>query len=259
MRPTSRIVRTLFVIAVCLGCATGAAQAGRRPFAVSYDTPMVPDGDVEIESWVDYLLNRQAPNQWRWWIGPRWAPFENFEVAAFTIVAQDLTRGENAAELWAEELHFRWRFFSHPVAGNLTLQLNTRIAMEYWLPNQLSPQLGWSTHAGRFGFAAQLGYAGGFTGPPQNASYHWIVWSAGVSFDVVRGEISPPFQLGIEAFGQGVLAGNNEFTGVAGSTVNLGPTLAISRGRLWLSIAGLVGLTEASPLAFVRGTIGVAL
>lgn len=248
---------TLLVFSALAG-APGPAAAGRRPFAVSYDTPLVPDGDVEIETWIDYAINRQAPNQWRWWIGPRWAPHESIEIAAFTIIAQDQGQGQGA-ELWAEQIDLRWRFYSHPVAGNLTLQFNARIAMEYWLPNQLSPQLGWSTHVGRFGFAAQLGYAGGFTGPPQDINYHWIVWSAGASFDVVRGEIAPPFQVGVEAFGQGVLAGNNEFTGVSGSTVNLGPTLAVAKGRLWLSIGALMGLTAASPLAFVRGTVGVAL
>ena len=175
------------------------AIAGRRAYLVNYDVPTVPDGDVEIETWIDFVSTAPPANQWRWWIGPRWAPHESIELAAFTIVVSDNsvmgTTKVSATELWAEQLDLRWHFFSHPRAGVFTAQFNARIAVVSDLPHQLSPQLGWATRLGRFGLAAQLGYAGGFGGSGPWPNYHWIVFSAGASVDVVRDESRHPFSL----------------------------------------------------------------
>jgi hypothetical protein len=249
-------------IGLLIGCLIAliplSANAGRRPYVMGYDDPLVPDGDVEIETWLDFISQNQAPSVWRWWIGPRWSPYETVEVLFLTNFEEDLVAGSKA-ELWAEQIDLRWRIFSHKRAGRITLQLNARIALVSDLAHQLSPQIGWSDRVGRFSFAAQFGYAAGFAGPTTTSDYQWLVWSAGAAFDVVKGEIAPLFQLGVEAFGQGVLVGHNDFNSTPGSTVNVGPTLALAKGRLWLSLGALFGVTAASPFAFTRGIIGVAL
>lgn len=239
-----------------------SAQAGARPYLINSDVPQVPEGDVEIETWIDNIRtpsSMDGANMWRWWIGPRWAPFENVEVAAFTIVSQDAAEQDAAAVLWAEQLALKWRFYSHKIAGSFTLQLCSRIAIYNELAHQISPQLLWATRLGRFGLAAQVGYAAGFGGPSPDDNYHFISWSAAASVAAIKGQITPPLQFGIEAFGEAMLAGNNDLTGLPGSTVNLGPTVALAKGRLWMSAGVLFGLTETSPFAFVRGIIGVAL
>lgn len=238
-----------------------AANAGRRPYLVGYDTTNVPDGDVEIESWGDYLWNRSGWNSgWRWWIGPVWAVTETLELSAFTSLEQDVTgpATPSSAQLWAELLTARWRAWTHRY-GRLTLQLDGRIAVANDLPHQVSPKIGWASHIGRFGFTAQVGYAAGFAGPSSASDYHWITWNAGAVVDVVKGEIAPPFQIGVEAFGEGVIVGKNDLSGQAGSTVNVGPTIAVAKGRLWLSAGALFGVTNTSPVVFFRGVVGLAL
>jgi hypothetical protein len=272
-------MRPILAGALCclLGLAT-PARAERRPFLFAHDVGTVPGGDVEVETWLDYLDSHDpttgaSNGVYRWWIGPRWSPVEGLEVTALTVIAQDVvapSKSESSAYLWAEQLEVRWRFFQRDWLGALYAQLDGRIAISNDLPHQVAPSLGWTRHAGRFGFSAQLGYAAGFLGPSDDADhkdeerYHWLVWRAGVSCELVRGEIAPLLVLGVEGFGEVVFAGKNDLTdgdqrGLASSTANLGPTLSIARGRLWLTLGALAGLTDASPRVIVRGVIGLAL
>jgi hypothetical protein len=239
------------------------ASAGRRPYLWSYDLPTVPDGDVEIETWLDFIASMPKVDHWRWWLGPRWAPHETLELSIFTIVVHEEDASQSparsATELWAEQLELRWRFFTHKRAGALTLQPGTRIAIVHDRAHQLSLQLGWADRVGRFGFAAQVGYAGGVGGSSPAQDYQWIVYSAGISVDAIKGQIAAPLQFGVELYGQGVVSGTNDFNNLPGSTLNLGPTLCLAKGRLWLSAGSLFGLTTASPSLFFRGIIGLAL
>src|SRR5215468_7194253 len=105
---------------------SGAAQAGRRPFLYSFDVPTVSEGDVELETWLDYL------DRWRLWLGPRWSPVDGIEISALTSFQQ--LEGAGSANLWAELVEARWR--SAPtVAGSLMLQLDVRIALANDLPH----------------------------------------------------------------------------------------------------------------------------
>src|SRR5262249_3719805 len=148
--------------AVCL--LQGVAQAGRRPFLYSFDVPTVAEGDVEIETWLDYL------DRWRFWWGPRWSPVDGVEVMALTSFQQE--EGGGSSVLWAELLETRWR--SRPtIAGSLMLQLDLRIAIARSLPHQIQPQVGWVKRAGRLVASAQVGYARGFEGDAPTKDYDW--------------------------------------------------------------------------------------
>jgi hypothetical protein len=254
------MVRVSFAVALSLLAVGSVAQAGRRPFLYAYDTTAVPDGDVEIESWLDYIDARaaQVPDAWRWWIGPRWAPTDGVEVMALTALQQSATASASA-QLWGELLEARWRVLASPAAGNLTLQLDLRIALSADIPHQLQPQVGWAKRAGRFLASAQAGYARGFEGPPGKATYDWITWRAGVAVDAVRGEISAPLELGVESFGEATVQGRSDQQTGGGSVTTLGPTVSVAHGRLWLTAGVLLGLTDESPRALVRGIIGLAL
>jgi hypothetical protein len=236
----------------------GTAQAGRRPWLFAEDTAMVPDGDVEIETWIDYLERESpTPGAWRWWIGAYWSPWESLEFAALTAIQQP-SDGNAQAELWVEHLSLRWRVIERSF-GALFVKLEGRIAFADDTPFQIQPSIAWAKHAGRFGFAASFGYAAGFEGPAKNETYHWLTYRAAVSFDIVRGEVAAPVQLGVELYAQQVLAGNSDLSGNDHSTVALGPTVAVARGRLWLTLGALAGLTEGGPAVMVRGLIGLAL
>jgi len=250
--------------------AATSAFAGRRPFLFGQDSAMVPDGDVEIETWLDYRWNRPipagmggawAPSQWLWWVGPRWSPIEGVEVSALTSIAQDdqsaaAPNPPSTAQLWAELFTARWRVVNDDSVGSVSLQLDFRLPLASDLLYQLSPSVGWAKHAGRFGFTAQAGYAAGFRA---NDRYNWIVWNAGASVDAIRGEVWPVLQFGVEAFSEVVIgSGTNDISGRK-TTVNVGPTVSVARGRLWFTVGALFGLTQDSPLVYLRGVLGVAL
>lgn len=243
---------------------SAASHAAKRPFLIGHDGSMVTEGDVEAETWLDTELNPvldpkvepaykgAAPTGWLWWAGVYWSPHEDLEVRAFTSVIQ---RDGGASSLWAELLSLRWRFLSGG-AGSLTAQLDLRIPILLKLPWQISPSLSWSKKVERFTFSAQAGYAAGFRG---TVRYHWVTWDAGVAVDVVKGELAPPFQIGVEGFGEGTLSGNNDLTSVPFSTANVGPTISVARGRLWFTAGALFGVTKESPTVFFRGMIGLAI
>jgi hypothetical protein len=242
-------MRTVLGMLAGLLLLQGAAHAGRRPFLYSSDVTTVPEGDVELETWLDYF------DRWRFWVGPRWSPFDGVEVMALTSFQQD--EGATSALLWAELVQGRWRSPA-TTAGSLILELDFRIAIAAKLPHQIQPQVGWVKRAGRLVGTAEVGYAHGFEGVAPTKDYDWFTWRGGAAFDVIRGEVSAPLQLGVEAFGEAVINGLNDLN-FKKSTANLGPTLSVARGRLWFTGGILFGLTSDSPDTFVRGIIGLAL
>jgi hypothetical protein len=246
------------------------AGAARRPFVVAYDTSTLAEGDVEVETWVDFVAPRNEDSQWRWWLGPRWAPFEGVEVAALTALTQGFnnpyTNGPSGAQFWAELLEARWRLFDRPF-GAVVLELNVRIPMANDLPWQIAPSLTWTSRFKRVSLTAQLGYAAGLPNSWQRAamddtSYHWFTWSGGVAVVAVQGEVAPLLQIALETFGIVAARGLNDLTDLglaAGPVANLGPTVTVAKGRLWLGVGCLFGLSFASPTPFVRAVFGIVL
>jgi hypothetical protein len=240
----------------------GVAQAGRRPFLYAKDTATVPEGDVELEMWLDYINTKGENNifgdVYRWWIGPCWSPFDGFELTALTSFNEE----ENLAGrfgLWAELLEGRWRSPA-TAAGSLLLQFDFRISLDDDLPHQLMPQVGWVKRGGRFVGTAQIGYAHGI-GTHGKANYDWMTFRAGAAVDVVRGEISAPVQLGVETFGEIMLTDTSRSDLATGqnSAAFAGPTISVARGRLWLTTGILFGLSDKTPTVLSRAIIGLAL
>jgi hypothetical protein len=236
------------------------AGAGRRPWIFAEDTAMVPDGDVEIESWIGFIDRwpdvPQETSVWHWWLGPVWSPYDGIEIAAYTVLAQPYPDNNAGASLWFEQLSLRWRVIERRF-GALFLKLEGRIAFHDGMPFQVQPSVAWAKHVGRFGFAASFGYAAGFEG--DEPDYHWLVYRAAASFDIIRGETAPPFQIGAEFYMQEPIVGFNDLTNSQRNSVLLGPTLAVARGRLWLTLGALAGLTDAGPRVMVRGILGLSL
>jgi len=247
------------------------ARAGRRPFLYAQDATMVPEGDVEVEFWLDFIdVQTDQPDKWRVWLGPRWAPFEWIEVSALTIWQQTgpgATSAPGAGSLWAEQLEARLRALKLGERGALFGQIDYRIAIQATIANQVVPGLGIAGRWHRFDGTAQVGYAHGFggidptiMGPDKGLrDSNAIPFRAGLAVDVIRGEIAPPLQLGVEIAGEALLDGLNDFNKTDHSHANLGPTVSAARGRLWLTTGVLFPLVEHQPSPFFRLLIGVAL
>src|SRR5262249_17518776 len=148
--------RALTVIAGLL-LLEGWALAGRRPFLYAQDAATVPEGDVEIETWFDVVSQKVAasPDLWRFWWGPRWAPFGGVEVVALMSLQQQ--ENADAVGLWAGLLEGRWRSTPAPL-GSLMLELDLRLGLDPNLPHQIQPQVGWTHASGRFVESLQVGY-----------------------------------------------------------------------------------------------------
>jgi hypothetical protein len=243
------------MLALALLLMPQAALAARRPFVVTYDSSTLAEGDAELETWLDLVWNEHSASKWRWWLGPRWSPFEGVEVAGLTVLQQEYG---STLELWAQLVEGRWRVFQRPF-GALALQLDFRVPLASDLQWQLSPSVSWSSHISRVLVAAQLGYAAGISGPQAKPPYHWIVWSAGITVDVIKGESAPLLQIGAEAFGEGVLVGANDLNGLRHSTMMLGPVISIAKGRLWASLGFLFPTLDFNPQLFMRGVVGLVL
>jgi hypothetical protein len=240
---------------------SGTAQAGRRPFLYAKDAATVPEGDVELEQWLDYFNNRANGDVYRWWIGPCWSPADGFELTLLTSFQEEdkaeIYGGAKFA-LWAELLEARWR--SQPTrAGSLLLQLDFRLGIDDDLPHQLQPQVGWVKRGGRLVGTAQVGYAHGFANNTPN--YDWLTFRAGAAVDVIRGEISAPLQVGVEAFGEIMLTSTSQSDLRSGenSAAFAGPTVSVARGRLWLTAGLQFGIGDHTPTLLSRGIIGLAL
>jgi hypothetical protein len=244
---------------ILCGVAPGRARAGRRPFLVAQDATLVPDGDVELELWLDYLdLGATAPDKWRFWIGPRWAPIEGLELAGLTVLQQVEVEGQpsGGGTLWAEILEARWRALPIGERGALILQLDYRIAIQQLVLHEVAPMIGVAGRYGRFEATAQVGHAYGFR--EDLPSSQALPYRGGVAVDLIHGEIAPPLQLGAEIEGEQMFDGKNDFDGTRRSHANVGPTLSCAKGRLWLT-GGVLWPLHDNPNPFVRAVIGLAL
>lgn len=253
-------MRTVLGMLAGLILLSGTAQAGRRPFLYAKDAATVPEGDVELEQWLDFF-NTSVLHQgdiYRWWVGPCWSPVDGFELTLLTSFQEEDKAGGGFA-LWAELAEARWR---GPVtrAGSLLLQLDVRLAIDDDLAQQVMPQVGWVKRGGRFVGSIQVGYAHGF-GTNRATDYDWFTYRAGAAVDVIRGEISPPLQLGVESFGEIMLTSKsiNDLGSHEHSIAYAGPTISVARGRLWLTTGVAFGIGTDAPTLLARAIIGLAL
>src|SRR5262245_26668140 len=146
------MIRKAFGILAGLLWLHGAAEAGRRPFLYAHDAATVPEGDAEIEIWLDHINQHAIPaplnvDLWRFWFGRRFSPIDGVEIAALVSMQQSDPGG--AAGFWGGLLESRWRSAPRPV-GSLALELDLRVGMDPNLPHQIQPQLGWVRRGGRF-------------------------------------------------------------------------------------------------------------
>jgi len=238
------------------------AQAGRRPFIYAKDAATVPEGDVELESWLDFINPKVGGDDYRWWIGPCWSPADGFELTILTSFQEQEKNqefGGTKFALWAELVEGRWRGPA-TTAGSLLVQLDLRLAIDDELAHQLMPQVGWVKRGGRFVGTAQVGYAHGF-GTIKAIDYDWVTFRAGAAVDVIRGEISAPLQIGVESFGEIMLtnASKNDLGSGTNSVAFVGPTASVARGRLWLTSGLAFGVGTQAPTLLWRTIIGLAL
>ncbi|MFP2929850.1 hypothetical protein ACLESO_32585 [Pyxidicoccus sp. 3LG] len=218
------------------------AQAGRRPFIWTFDTDIVPKGDVELEQWL-WARSRApgVPNRptayWIWW-GPVFGLSQHLELALPFQVRANRT----VTQLESFEADFRYRLF--PRGDNRAFQPLVR-AVWHQAINTATPSRVDANLVGSYqwesGFRAVLDL-GAQVGVPalrgdEGPARILGTYSVGVSLPVIEDEL----RLSLESFGEFDLKD-------VGQEPHLfvGPSVAWTFGRTWLTAGTLVGLTAVS-------------
>lgn len=261
-----RLLAVLLMAPVLLW--TPPAQAGRRPFTTLLDSEILAEGDVELEQWA-WLVRPAASapaaakeTAWLWW-GPVFSPWSRLELSVpFWLVAHS-----DGAWIEALEVDSHWRLFPREHSGRIQPVLKLayhhvvgQAATETdWLGPRLDTALGVSI-VGPVGLRFVLNAGGRFdlpglvsTAPPDGVAVRAlsvVTYGVGCSLPVLDEEL----RLSLEASGEWAVSSQ---TGPARHF--LGPTLAWSRGRVWINVNAMVGLTSQTPAFVPRVAWAVAL
>lgn len=248
-----------------------ATEAGAtiRHFDLTTEAASNAEGELELEGWLDFGrpppggqgLAAVKPNAMAW-MGIRFGLLDNVELASFLVFEKTEAGPEfflasddhSGLMMWVTEL--RWR----PVeVGAWPIDVFVQGQLFHWFesfhPTQFRITVGLSRSVGRVILAGNISV---WTSPAfqneQGASAHWT-WmdaSIGVSANLVETDGTiPKINLGVEAWSlipTGVPIHSHLLHG--GGFV-LGPTLALARGRLWLT--GHLGFQLHQP----RGDVGL--
>jgi hypothetical protein len=232
------------VVACIVGLAwAGPAQAGRRAFSWAYDTEIVPKGDVELEQWL-WARSRapafpsQPASYWVWW-GPVLGLSQHLELALpFQVRAT-----QSVTELESFEADLRYRLF--PRGDDSAFQPLVRLAWHQAI-RTANPSRVDLTLAGSYqlegGLRAVLNLGAQVGIPALRGSGGGVrvlgTYSAGVAYPVIPDEL----QLSLESFGEVPMRGLE-----LKPHVFIGPNVAWTFGRTWVTVGTLVGLTGLFP------------
>jgi len=220
------------------------ANAGRRAFTWAYDTEIVPEGDLELETWLwartrSPAFPTRTARYWIWW-GPVFGLTDHLELnLPFQIVSWgDVYGQETQLESFEADLRYRLK----PRGNQDPFQALFRAA--YHLPTGYPEPPRVDVNAvGSYDFesgvhlvldvGAQVGLA------PVTAAggkvTTLITYDLGVSYPV-----SDEINVSVENFAElpavNLSGGAHEF---------VGPAFEWTRGRFWLTFGVLVGLTPA--------------
>lgn len=237
------VFRRLALLPLLLVLLGTSAEAGRRPFIWTWDTEIVPQGDLELEQWfwarsrTDATPNRLATN-WLWW-GPVYGVNDYVELAVpFQVIAtRDVTQLESF------EADFRIRLLPRGEEASVTPLV--RLAYHHGIPGNVSSRfdgnfvLRFETeelHA-TVDLGSQLSLPA-LRGSDTPASM-LLTWSAGIAVPVNEGQYS----IAVETFGEIPTLAR------AGAPIHgfVGPSIGITKGRVWATLGLLLGLTPVFP------------
>lgn len=238
-----RAVRWAAWVACILGVLSSTpAKAGPRPFIWTFDTAIVPKGDVELEQWL-WARSRSpdAPERptayWLWW-APVLGMSQHLELAIpFQVRA---TRG--VTELDSFEADFRYRLFPRgderpfqplvravwhqSIRGASPSRVDVNLVGSYQWESGLHVALDLGTQVG-------IPALRGGDAPVRILG----TYSAGASYPLIAEEL----RVSVESFGEfGLKALDHD------PRLFVGPSVSWTFGRMWLTAGTLVGLTFVS-------------
>jgi hypothetical protein len=232
------------VVACIVGLAWASpAQAGRRPFTWTYDTEIVPKGDVELEQWL--WSRSRAPDfpqqpsvYWVWW-GPVFGLSQRLELALPFQVRS--SRSVTALDSFEADLRFRLFPRGDERAFQPLVRLAWHQAIHTANPSRVDLELvgSYQLEGGLravLNLGSQVGIPAlrGDEGPVRVLG----TYSAGVAYPLIPDEL----QVSLESLGEVPVSGLEQKPHLF-----IGPNVAWTFGRTWVTVGTLVGLTGLYP------------
>ena len=223
-------------VLVCAGAvaAGGPAHAGRTPFGWLYGTEVMPERGVELQSWLaeENDVGGDGQRETQWWLGPAIGITDRLELVLPVQINRELAPGSAPfTGLWFYGAELRYRFVTPDPVDRPAFAPLVRVAVNRMVydPHEVDTQLDLvgSYEAGRvlalvdLGADAQISSRNEFAG---SSHLFTLIPGAGVS---VR--VAPGLRVGVES--------HCEFPESGPSWMAIGPDVAWSWGRFWLSAA----------------------
>lgn len=232
------------VVACIMGLAWAEpAQAGRRPFTWSYDTELVPKGDVELEQWLwargrAPAFPEQPSAYWVWW-GPVFGLSQQLELA----LPFQVRSTRSVTQLESFEADLRYRLF--PRGDERAFQPLVRLAWHQAIhtatPSRVDLHLvGSYQREGGLRAVLDLGSQVGIPALRGGGGPVTVLgrYSAGLAYPIIPDEL----QLSLESVGEFALRGLDHEP-----RLFIGPNVAWTFGRTWVTVGTLVGVTGLFP------------
>jgi hypothetical protein len=232
----------LTIVAVVLMASSATASAGRTYYGWLWGTEVMPERGAELMTWVaeqNDLDHEGHASQTQWWVGPLIGITDQLELALPFEIAWDRVPGmpgKTAFDRYGAELRYRL-VSSDPVDAPALVPL-VRVAVKRIVTerDKLSPEVDFvlSYETGDIHMLVDLGGYGELT---RNSSTFELRPGAGISVRALGA-----LRFGAEAHAEISLDNTNDSWAV------IGPNMAWSHGRSWLSAAygiGVYGVKDA--------------
>lgn len=231
-----RLCAALLLLTAVSALLPQQAWAGRRPFMWVWDSEVMGERGVELEQWVTERNLSNAQDSTAVWFAPVLGITDRLELALPFEWAHRQGKDNTQLDWYGAEL--RWRLTSPdkvesgPWAPLLRVAVQRPVRERDVYRVEANGVLSWDPTE-RLHATADIGMRHHF-----GADETQVTYAAGVSAQVV-GEL----RAGAEWFGRYVLqsaAGLSKFNMV-------GPNVAWTHGRLWVTAGWMVGIDQGSP------------
>jgi hypothetical protein len=209
-----------------LAMAPRPAHAGATDFGWLYGTEVMPERGIELQTWLaeENRLD-DAGRETQWWLGPSIGLTDRLELVLPVQINHDFGGGFTYNGLWSYGAELRYRFVTPDPVDRPAFAPLVRVAVNrmVYTPGAVDVQadLVGSYEAGRVLALVDLG------GDAEvSSSGHQLTLMPGAGVSV---RIRPALRVGIES--------HAELPDGGTSWLIIGPDLAWTFGRLWLSAA----------------------
>ena len=230
-----------FSILVFTFCLTVDSHADRRSYVWTYEYQTMPKGLSEIEYYLTEEqkdVSKAKPNTWKHWLELEYGITDHLDIAMYQQLKQSNLDSGDTFEYDGFKVRTRYRILERD-----KLPVDILLYMEYIRNDNLKKA---NVLEGKAIFAKDIG--------DLNISYNQIIeqeldsggeteheYAAGVSYMAL-----PNFRIGVESKGS-----------FSDRKYYIGPTIAWSSHKFWVSIGAIAGLNDRSDDLDTRLLVGI--